>query len=91
MDIPASNLQTIPDYAFYVRTLETFARKVGFAASPTAPHLINGYKPFSSPRHRALRETVVRTSDEQWTMPRPQLEARLTTFLERKFEASGTK
>jgi hypothetical protein len=86
MDIPAGNLQTIPDHTFYVRTLESRTRKERTSASPTTPHLVNAYQPFSSPSRPALRENVVRRSMERWTRPRPELEAQLARFLERKFD-----
>jgi hypothetical protein len=83
--IPAANLQTLPDYTFYVRTLKSFERPTGVSASPTTPQLLNAYEPFAAPMRRALRESIVRTSAERWTKPRPQLEAKLARFLTREF------
>ena len=47
---------------------------------------MNGYRPFACSAHRALRATVVRTSAERWTRPRPELEAKLARFLKRAFK-----
>jgi hypothetical protein len=87
--IPASSLQTLPDYTFYVRTLKSFERKTGTAASPTTPQLVNSYMPFGGSAHRALRDNVVRTSAERWTRPRSELEAKLARFLKREFKKRG--
>ncbi len=83
--IPAVNLQDLPDYAFYVRTLKRLERKTGPASSPTTPHLVNVYKPFPPPHRQANRERVIRTSAEGWTKPRAELEAKLVRFLQREF------
>jgi len=85
MAIPAPNLQTLPNYAFYVRTLKPLERQAGTVASPTTPHLINAYRPFDPLSGRAARERIVRTSSERWTKPRDEIEAKLARFLLRKF------
>jgi hypothetical protein len=91
MDIPAANLQTIPDHTFYVRTLESRARKERTSASPTTPHLVNAFRPFSSPSRPAFRENIVRRSIEQWTKPRSELEAQLARFLKRRFDGPAVR
>jgi len=90
LEIPASNLQTLPDYTFYVRTLKSVERRTGQSASPTTPHLVNAYKPFASSPRRASRESIIRTSSERWTKPRSALEAKLARFLKREFAHSKT-
>jgi len=85
MAIPAASLQTAPDFSFYVRTLKPLVRRSGTSNSPTQPELVNAYKPFASPHPLASRASVIRTSAERWTQPRPELEAKLTRFLARKF------
>ena len=73
MAIPASNLQDLPDYTFYVRTL---TRKTG-AASPSGPHLVKAYPPFARhPRH-ADRESVIRLSQARYAKPRALVEEAL--------------
>jgi hypothetical protein len=89
LEIPAANLQTLPDYAFYVRTLKPRERRTGTSASPTTPQLVNGYKPFAGSKHRALRENIIRASAERWTRPRADLEAKLARFLKRGFRRRG--
>ncbi len=86
-EIAAMHLQSLPDFAFYVRTLKPLKRNERQSASPTAPHLVNAYPPFAPPRRLAVRERVVRTSTERWTKPRAKLEAKLARFLEREFMA----
>ena len=89
LGIPAANLQNLPDYTFYVRTLATLRRKERVSASPTQPHLVNAYEPFASPPRLARRESIIRTSAERWAKPRPELEAKLARFLKRQFTAEG--
>jgi hypothetical protein len=87
--IPAASLQTLPDYSFYVRTLQPWERKTGMTSSPTTPQLLNAYKPFSPPARQASREHIIRTSTERWTRPRAELEAKLVRFLQRDFRREG--
>jgi len=85
--IPAADLQNLPDYTFYVRTLKSLERRAGTSASPTAPQFLNAYPPFSAPKQQASREAVIRASTERWTKPRAELEARLARFMKREFTA----
>src|SRR5579864_8633226 len=85
MGIPASNLQSLPDYMFYVRTLKTLQRKERISASPTPPHLVNAYHPFAPPPRPAIPSNIIRTSAERWARPRAELEAKLVRFLRRDF------
>jgi hypothetical protein len=62
---------------------------MGTSASPTTLQLVNGYKPSAGSKHRALRENIFRTSAEQWTRPRSELEAKLARFLKREFKKRG--
>jgi hypothetical protein len=87
--IPAANLQNLPDYTFYVRTLKPTERRAGISASPTAPELLNAYRPFAPSRHQALRESIVHTNAERWTKPREELEKKLARFLKREFKLGG--
>jgi len=89
LELAASSLQDLPDFAFYVRTLKPLQRKDRQSASPIAPHLVNAYAPFAPPSRHAARERVIRTSAERWTRPRPELEAKLVRFLKRGFNARG--
>ena len=68
-----------------MKTEEEMKTSVPGTASPTTPQLVNGYKPFASSAHRALRVNIIRTSAERWTRPRPELEAKLARFLKREF------
>jgi hypothetical protein len=66
--LPASNLQELPDYTLYVRTLSRM--KEGGAASPSGPHRISAYPPFDRhPRH-ARRDSVIGVSQGRYAKPR---------------------
>ena len=86
MAIPAPSLQTLPNFAFYVRTLKPLERAAGTVASPTTPYLVNAFRPFDPLTRRAARDSVIRTSSERWTRPRAELEAKLARFLKREFK-----
>ncbi len=75
--LPASNLQELPDYTLYVRTLSRM--KEGGASSPSGPHRISAYPPFDRhPRH-ARRESVIRVSQARY--------ATLRTIVDQKLKA----
>lgn len=77
MAIPASNLQDLADYRFYVRTLKQLERKTGTSAGPAQPHLVNAYSPFARHARHAWRESVIRTSQARYTKPRTQVDEAL--------------
>jgi hypothetical protein len=79
-------LQSLPDYKAYVRTL---VENGDGAGQPTGPHLVSTYPPFLSTEHNADRARVIRTSTERWTKPRSELEAKLVRFLKREFKGRG--
>ncbi len=79
MVMSASNLQDLPDYKMYVRTLSQASESA--AASPSGPHLVAAYPPFLKERHNASREYVVRVSDARFTRARAVVETRLGRFL----------
>jgi hypothetical protein len=74
MMVPASNLQDLPDYTMYVRTL---TRGSGAGASPSGPHYISGHPPFDRHRHCARRESVIRVSQARYAKPRAVVDAEL--------------
>lgn len=67
MVIPAANLQEVPAFALYVRTLQPLRRKTGIAGSPTSPRLLNAYNRFIPRSMNAVRENVIRTNAEART------------------------
>jgi hypothetical protein len=79
-------LQSLPDYKAYVRTLIENRDGVG---RPTGPHLVSTYPPFPKTHRNADRENVVLTSARGWTKPRAELEAKLARFLKRT--SAGTQ
>jgi hypothetical protein len=78
MVVPASNLQDLADWKMYVRTL---GRGTNGASSPSGPHLVQAYAPFSKVHGNADREQVVRVSRERYTKSRAVVDAKLTRFL----------
>jgi hypothetical protein len=66
--LPASNLQELPDYTMYVRTLSRM--KDGGASSPSGPHRISAYPPFDRHHRHARRESVIRVSQARYAKPR---------------------
>jgi len=79
-------LQSIPDYRAFVRTLIENGDGVG---QPTGPHLVSTYPPFPKTARNADRENVIKTSTRGWTKPRAELEAKLVRFLKREFKGRG--
>jgi hypothetical protein len=74
MMVPASNLQDLPDYTMYVRTL---TRANGAGASPSGPHYVTGHPPFiRHPRH-ARRDSVIRVSQARYAKPRAIIDEEL--------------
>jgi hypothetical protein len=78
-------LQSLPDYKAYVRTL---IENGDGAGQPTGPHLVSTYPPFLRTMGNADRARVIRTSTERWTRPRAELEAKLARFLKRIFNGT---
>ena len=77
MVFSASNLQDLPDYKMYVRTLS----QTGGAASPSGPHLVAAYSPFPKERRNADRERIIRVSYERYTASRSSVDAKLGRFV----------
>jgi type IV secretory pathway TraG/TraD family ATPase VirD4 len=77
MVFPASNLQDLPDYKMYVRTLS----HTGGAASPSGPHLVAAYPPFSKTHRTAERNRIISTSYQRYTSRRSSVDAKLGRFL----------
>ena len=78
-------LQSLPDYKAYVRTLIENGDGVG---QPTGPHLVSTYPPFPKTTRNADRENVIETSTRGWTRPRAELEAQLARALKRIFNGT---
>jgi hypothetical protein len=73
--LPASNLQELPDYTMYVRTLTRSSGATG--ASPSGPHYVNGYPPFDRHLRHAHPESVVRVSRDRFAKPRAIVDQKL--------------
>lgn len=72
--LPASELQNLPDYKLYVRTL--------LNGRPEEPFLVQSAPPLSNVGKPADAETVMRTSLQRYALNRAYVEIRLKRFLE---------
>jgi hypothetical protein len=79
-------LQSLPDYKAYVRTL---IENGDGAGRPTGPHLVSTYPPFPKTNRNADRENVILISTRGWTKSRSELEAKLARVLKRT--SAGTQ
>lgn len=77
--MPASNLQDLPDYTMYVRTLNRRADRG--PASPSGPHFVQAYPPFQPHPERAWRESVIGVSRARYAKLRATIETDLKRFL----------
>jgi hypothetical protein len=71
--IPASELQNLPDYKLYVRTL--------LAGRPLEPFLVHSFPPLEKTGTETNSETIIRTSQQRYGRDRPLVEERLKRFL----------
>jgi energy-coupling factor transporter ATP-binding protein EcfA2 len=77
--LPARELQHLPDYKLYVRTLRSLEGIAGDV--PSDPLKVRAYSPFTMDGIENNRWKVIRASAERYTRPRAQVEAALTKFL----------
>lgn len=71
--IPATELQNLPDYKLYIRTL--------LDGRPQEPFLVRNFPPFSKSGSETTAEKVVRTSGQRYGRERRNVERNLKTFL----------
>lgn len=71
--LPASELQNLPDYKIYVRTLAN--------GEPQEPFLAEGFPPLSKFGKEGNSESVISTSLQRYGRPRSLIEGRLKLFL----------
>lgn len=72
--IPASELQNLPDYKLYVRTL--------LAGRPLEPFLVHSFPPFKNTGTEYDSETLIKTSLQRYGRDRAKIEQRLNSFLD---------
>lgn len=82
MVLPARELQHLPDYKIYIRTLQAIENSPGDI--PTAPHLVKAYSPFGKDGSENTREKVVRASLERYTRRRQEIEEKISKFFSPK-------
>ncbi|MBI3950415.1 MAG: type IV secretory system conjugative DNA transfer family protein [Acidobacteria bacterium] len=78
--LPASELQDMPDYKLYLRTL--MLAEDGRRSRPTGPHIIDTFPPMTTPEANS-KERVIRTSLERYARPRAEVEEKINRFLSR--------
>lgn len=71
--VPASELQNLPDYKAYVRTL--------LNGRPVEPFVMQSFPPFGATGKETAADTVIRTSRERYGRDRQAVERRLKRFL----------
>jgi hypothetical protein len=71
--VPATELQNLPDYKLYVRTL--------MHGRPHEPLLVASFPPFANTGSETTAEKVIRTSLQRYGRDRHGVEAGLTKFL----------
>lgn len=81
MIISAAQLQDLPDYKLYVRSLVALGDGQQAVTTPSHPRRVTAYPPFTSNNNIAIRERIIRTSAERYCRHRADVEARLTKFL----------
>lgn len=71
--IPASELQNLPDYKLYVRTL--------LAGRPQEPFLVESFPPFSKSGKEATADRAITTRAQRYGRDRQAVEKMLKHFL----------
>ncbi len=75
MMMPASELQDLPDYKAYVRTMS--------GRDPVGPYVVNTFPPLEKTGDENDRERVIRTSLARYGGSRTMVERRIRKFLSR--------
>lgn len=81
MAINAAQLQDLPDYKLYVRTLVSIGEDERAISAPSHPRRVTAYPPFTNDGNTAKREAIIRTSAERYCRQRSEVEERISQFL----------
>jgi hypothetical protein len=81
MAINAAQLQDLPDYKLYVRTLVSIGEDEKEVAMPSQPRRVTAYPPFTNDGNTAKREAIIRTSTQRYCRKRSEVEERIARFL----------
>ena len=79
-------LQDLADYRAYVRTLVCDEN----GCEPSEPERIATVPPGPRRKRMARAETVIRVSNERYTRPRSETEAKIAHFLQKRYRSTGT-
>jgi hypothetical protein len=82
MTISAAQLQELPDYKLYVRTLVSVGEDEKLTTLPSRPGQVTTYPPFTNNKEKAERETIIRASAGRYCRRREEVEERIRRFLE---------
>jgi len=77
--LPASQLQDLPDYKAYVRSMSTSSPS--HPSKPTGPIALDTFPPFSRSGSESAKERTKQHALGRWTLPRSEVEARINKFL----------
>jgi hypothetical protein len=80
---PGAFIQDLPDYKAYVRTLTCDEN----GCRPAEPEQVATYPPFLKDRDAEWRSRIERTSNERYTKPRAEVDAKISRFLLQKMKA----
>lgn len=80
MTISAEQLQDLPDYKLYVRSLVSIGDGEQSVNTPSHPRRVTAYPPFTSSDTMAIRERIIRTSAERYCRLRADVEERIAKF-----------
>jgi type IV secretory pathway TraG/TraD family ATPase VirD4 len=75
-DVIAKQLENLPDYELYLRTLQFAPGSNSLMAS--SAELISAYPPFANTTDPQDKKNVVRTAQERYTRPRAEVDKRLS-------------
>ncbi len=76
--LPASNLQDLPDYKTFIRTMSA---EHGRPGQPQGPITVKTFPAFARQGTENDKARVIETSLQRYTRPRPAVEAKLNKFL----------
>jgi hypothetical protein len=83
--VTPSQLQELPDYRIYVRTLTPLNNR---ASMPGTPQLVNTFPPLAGTGNENTRERVTRMSRQRYGRPRAKVQASQRRFLSKTYPPS---
>jgi hypothetical protein len=81
--VSPSQLQELPDYRIYIRTLMPL-NKISTASIPSTPHLVNTFPPLTGTGKENIPERIARASQERYGRSRISIQESHKRFFSRK-------